>query len=98
MDKAIEVGIKGLQCDACEYEDMDIDVKDYKKYIDAPCPECGESLLTEADYQLVQTLLNITGAINKVAAPPKPGEPIARFKIETDGSGIPKVGDLEWDI
>ena len=41
----------GLVCDndSCDWEDMSIKVDDYPKWLNAPCPKCGENVLTEED-------------------------------------------------
>ena len=97
MDRAIEEDIKGLKCDAtgCGYSDMTIDADNYHNYIDAPCPECGANLLTQADYEFVKVLMLITDVVNDAYKDVElEDEPIERFSIELDGSGIPKVGPL----
>jgi C4-type Zn-finger protein len=53
------LNIKGLKCDACSYQNLNIEFKgleDMENYIDAPCPVCGESLLTKEDFKLIKTL------------------------------------------
>ena len=47
--------ISGLKCDNpdCDYKDDTIDSVDYEQHIDKPCPDCGESLLTQDDYDKV---------------------------------------------
>ena len=52
MQKNAEYTIGGLKCDnsKCDYTDPTIDFKDIEKWIDAPCPKCGENLLTKDDY------------------------------------------------
>ena len=46
----IIIDIKGIKCDApdCDYHDDDVEF-DPQKYLNAPCPECGENLFTEKD-------------------------------------------------
>ncbi len=99
MDSAAAVQITGLKCDAdgCDYKDMTISFEDYEQYINAPCPECGANLLTEADYETVKVLTGIVNTLNEKYPPPHdPNEPIARFTVDFDGSGIPILGELEW--
>jgi len=50
--------IKGLKCDnpECDYKDEDIPGSDYEQYINKPCPDCGENLLTQDDYDKVQKI------------------------------------------
>lgn len=40
----------GLKCDHCTYKDMTVESKDYKNNINKLCPKCGNSLLTQEDY------------------------------------------------
>ena len=68
MKNALKMDIKGLKCDNpdCDYVNMDIKVEDYKKWVNKPCPKCGENLLTEDDYNFVMIMLNITDKFNKI--------------------------------
>ena len=68
--------IKGLKCDNpnCEYVDPDIPFEEYEKYVNCPCPICGESLLTPQAYRtckglklLGDAIVKITGYSNKEA-------------------------------
>ena len=53
--------IHGLKCDnpECGFVDSTIQRKDYPSYIDFPCPKCGQSLLTQADFDAVVVLERI---------------------------------------
>ena len=53
----VEIDIRGIKCDnsSCDYTDMSVDVSEYPKWIDKPCPKCGENLLTQEDYD--QTMI-----------------------------------------
>jgi hypothetical protein len=71
--------IVGLKCDnpTCDYRDDNIQVGDYEKYINAPCPKCGAPLLTQADYDVVMKmmrvmknpLIRLLGKVMRKAAP-----------------------------
>ena len=70
--------IGGLKCDnpECDYKDDTIDVVDYEQHIDKPCPDCGESLLTQADYdkvvkmqKAIQDLNNLFGDMAGLGMP-----------------------------
>ena len=94
MTKAIEGTIKGLKCDAsdCNYSDMDIDVENYINYVNSPCPDCGENLLTEADYELVKSIMEITDMINEdFKGIDLPEGELETLEVVMDGSGIPKI-------
>lgn len=47
--------VHGLKCDNpnCNWSDMSVPFSDYEKSINKPCPECGENLLTQDDYDQV---------------------------------------------
>lgn len=48
----------GLKCDnpSCDFVDESIKREDYEQWVNAPCPKCGENLLTEEDYNNVLAL------------------------------------------
>lgn len=55
----------GLVCDNtnCDWQDGTIKQKDYKEWIDRPCPKCGENLLTKEDYKSSLDLMKIVDFI-----------------------------------
>ena len=63
----LTINITGLKCDNpnCDYRRDDIPFEAYEGYINAPCPKCGESLLTQADYD---ECLRMKSAARKVSA------------------------------
>ena len=78
--------------DGCDYSDMEIDVEEYSKYVDAPCPDCGANLLTKADFELVQSIMGITDVLNKVFEDTDLSEgEVEVMTISMDGSGIPTI-------
>jgi len=46
----MELNISGLKCDFCEYRDDDVQFSEYEASIGRPCPKCGNSLLTQEDF------------------------------------------------
>lgn len=76
LPEGMEVG--GLKCDNpnCEWNDMSIPFSDYENSINKPCPECGESLLSQEEYdeiiQIIQAMEILAGyseeEINAIAA------------------------------
>lgn len=69
MPKIFEFKPVGIKCDApgCGWSDMSVemDMRDYgKAWLNAPCPECGSNLYTEADYKLVKRLKRSERVIN----------------------------------
>ena len=63
--KNIEKIESGICCDntECTYEDKTVESDDYINWVNKPCPECGENLLTEEDYL---TSLNLDILVNLV--------------------------------
>lgn len=67
-DKALTFTGGGLKCDNpdCDWIDMSIESKDYRKWLNAPCPKCGSNLLTDADYKAFKAIRVMTKMINFV--------------------------------
>lgn len=61
MNPKLKVNISGIKCDnkECNYSDMSVQVEEYIDYLNKPCPECGSTLLTQTDYDNVQTILGL---------------------------------------
>jgi hypothetical protein len=68
---AIKLGVIGLKCDTptCTWQDMSIPRKDYPKWIDAPCPCCGASLMTPANFRSLKIMEALVLTINVVCFP-----------------------------
>lgn len=84
--------IKGIKCDnvKCDYSDKEVKSSDYAKYLNKPCPKCGENLLTEKDYKVVQKMEAISNFflirwINKISD--WFGGDQTRVFLDMDGSG-----------
>jgi hypothetical protein len=86
-DVAIEV--RGLKCDAegCNYSDMSVNSEDYSEYVDAPCPDCGASLLTLEDYAAFLTLVEAINMVNELDLPVSEDDELIETRITMDGSG-----------
>jgi hypothetical protein len=69
--KAAELKIAGIKCNTpgCGYRDDTVQVKDYKLWVNKPCPKCGASLLTQADYSTTLLLIIIADAVNSFFQP-----------------------------
>ena len=66
--------IGGLQCDVngCDYIDTTINADDYKDLIGTPCPKCGASLLTQADYDAIMEMLKMEKTLMDLGISLKP--------------------------
>lgn len=65
----MEHEISGLQCDTdgCDYVNPDVKFDDYINWIDRPCPCCGGSLLTKADFDAVTRVVESFKFAKKMA-------------------------------
>jgi hypothetical protein len=66
MESDIRVEAHGLKCDnpACDYWDESVPVSEYKNSIGKPCPKCGQSLLTQEDYDLFEQVNETVEVLN----------------------------------
>ena len=89
MKNALEINISGIVCDNpnCDFTDPNVKVEDYDKWLNKPCPKCGENLLTDDDYRNVQFLLAMEKLANKIYPKIEDDENIIKATINTDGSG-----------
>lgn len=87
MRNALELNIKGIKCDTCNWRDETVKFEDYPKWLNKPCPVCGANLLTEADLKSVKRLIRLTKLFNKIF--PKIDDNTKRVtaSVEMDGTG-----------
>lgn len=97
MKQVLELNIGGIKCDreGCDYSDASIKVQDYPEWINKPCPNCSENLLTQADFDNVQRLLRTSNLLNSMSPEelalmgvymPEDDE-IVQMNIEMNGTG-----------
>ena len=91
MKNALDLHIKGIRCDNCDWSDPTAEFSD--TWLNVPCPECSANLLTEADYATVKFMLALTTALNKVIDPVPDSDPRTTLKLKMDGSGIPMIDE-----
>jgi len=88
--EAIKIkSLGGLKCDkpGCGYIIKDVPVKDYKDWINKPCPLCGSNLLTEADYQCFMKTLSFVNGVNSLFSHlPKPLQKLLSSGGEVEGT------------
>lgn len=89
MKDALELNIHGIKCDNpnCDYNDMTVRVENYDKWLNKPCPKCGENLLTEKDYESVKMLMSFAESMNNIFPNRKEEEQTYKASIDMDGSG-----------
>lgn len=90
----MELNIYGLKCDnpSCDYNDETIKFEDYPKYIEHPCPKCGQSLLTQADFDTTMQIVKMAKLASELGF--DQGSPDSdktyKMSVQLDGSGVPK--------
>lgn len=107
-NKPIEVQASGLVCDNenCDYRKDDIAMQDYGAWIGALCPDCGEPLLTQQQYDMMGDVLHIVNSLNELADEPwiaalmskidSDEQRKASLRIKASSDGGLEIGELEW--
>ena len=100
----IDISIVGLKCDneTCDYEDNTVKFEDYDQYLNKPCPECGESLLTPEDLETSKQMRAIANMINGMgeALFPEGDEKFAsrvQVELKMKGDGSVEFGEIKDD-
>ena len=59
--------VMGIKCDNpdCYFVDTTVTYEHYPEYINKPCPLCGQNLLTQNDYDMCKTLMDVVHNFNK---------------------------------
>lgn len=89
MRDALRMEIKGIKCDnpECDYINMKVELKDYDKWLNKPCPKCGEILLTEEDYNSIKFMMELTNKVSKVFPKMQDNEEDIKVHVEMNGTG-----------
>ncbi|MDY0394768.1 hypothetical protein ACFSMW_06710 [Virgibacillus halophilus] len=66
MAKAMELNIKGIKCDNCDYKNMGVKFEEYDQWLNKPCPKCGANLLTQEDVDSMDMLIQIAEMTNEI--------------------------------
>lgn len=61
------LNISGLKCDYCDYRDDSVPYSDYPTSIGRPCPKCGESLLTQKQYNECEKIIRMVSRFEKIS-------------------------------
>lgn len=95
--KALQLNIQGIKCDNpdCDYEEVveckcrnaNKVIEKYKKWINKPCPKCGQNLLTLRDYIVLKMIILCVDILNTILPEPKNDEEKEVFSLEMNGSG-----------
>lgn len=95
MNQHLHFAMGGIQCDTegCDYRDDTIKVEDYPEWLNKPCPTCNGNLLTQADFDQIQFLLETVKQINSMSPEQLKelgvhmDDEIVHGEIEMDGTG-----------
>lgn len=85
--KALELKIKGIKCDNCDYKNENAKFEEYEEWLNRPCPKCGANLLTQEDLDTVKTLISLTNIFNEILPEPKGDEKKVAYNVAMNGTG-----------
>lgn len=95
MPNNMDIQVSGIKCDnpTCDFTDDDARYEDYEQWLNKPCPNCGANLLTEADLETVQLMMELQEIVNSLDLP----QDEERFNVPMymDGSGKVTMGTPE---
>lgn len=96
MTEAVVLDIKGIKCDApgCDYVDDKAEFGDGMKWLGAPCPLCGASLLTVEDYTAIQLIKSAIALTNAEVGPVTGEGGRHSIPITLNGTGEIKCGEF----
>lgn len=88
MKNEFQVNSIVIKCDneKCNYTNENISVENLNKWINKPCPKCGEILLTQENYNNYKMLITLNSSINKLIKP-KINDRKIEMLIEMKGTG-----------
>lgn len=92
-NNAVNIGFSGIKCDkpGCGYFDDSINTLELTlACLNKPCPKCGESLLTQKDYDALQAMLRLQELVNLLVGPVKAKEKRVKYRVNMDGTGTIK--------
>lgn len=87
MKEALELNIKGIKCDNCDYKNEDVKFEDYENWLNKPCPECGANLLTQEDLDVTKALIDLTNLVNRILPEASSDEKKVTMDVEMNGTG-----------
>ena len=87
MAKAVEAICYGIKCDNpnCDYKDMSV------RYLNKPCPKCGQNLLTKHDYNVAKMVMGLCKLFGRIEVP----DDERRTELEI---GLNGTDDVKVDI
>lgn len=99
MTEAIKVNGGGIKCDnpMCDFSDMTVTTESYPEWLNRPCPSCGDNLLTQADFDAVNKVLEAAKQINQLAealgisTTEDSTEQPVKMRFKFNGDGDPKI-------
>ena len=56
----------GLKCDSCDWKDMSVKYEEYPERVGSTCPECGDVVLTEKDFELCKSIVNTDSTFKRI--------------------------------
>lgn len=102
MKNEISVNAKGIKCDHCDFNESEVELENFKEWIEKPCPKCGGNLLTKEDYSALMTLIGLANLHNEIVRfgqkgnePHPEDEKMLSIRIQSDGQGNLRIIEKE---
>ncbi len=95
--EAVTIEVGGIKCDnpECGYTDPTAKRENFKDYLNKPCPECGENLLTQEDIDAVEAMEVMAKEINGLFPDLDTSEEKHCIKAEMNGTGTVEFKDCK---
>jgi hypothetical protein len=90
MKNALRLNIQGIKCDNkdCDYRNENARIEDMEKWLNKPCPKCGQNLFTVKDYISLKILITLVNLLNAILPKGKDDAKKAEvFSVEMNGTG-----------
>lgn len=89
MKNALCLGIQGIKCDNkdCDYRNENARIEDMEKWLNKPCPKCGQNLFTVKDCISLKILIMLVNLLNAILPKGKDDEKDEVFSVEMNGTG-----------
>lgn len=66
----ITVTSSGIKCDNCDFVDEDVQFESFNDWVDEPCPNCSENLLTASHLSDLKSFMTTAQSVNTMIDTP----------------------------
>lgn len=86
----MEIKIEGIKCDntECGWSDMSVKFEDYYDWLNRPCPNCSQNILTEENYIETLSLKDMELVLSSIVSSFNREFKIENAHFKYDGKGL----------